>query len=134
MDPDWHSRERSQRFSRPTSAPTAGSTSPRSFDPTWGALPSTRPAEPSRQPERARRGGQAMAQQPPVSWEAPEEVRGPAPGLEYGGFGARFVAYLVDAFVVTIAIIVLSIVLGTVIALGAANNSGGVAAVGGILW
>lgn len=33
------------------------------------------------------------------AWRVPEEALGPAPGLEFGGFGARLVAYLVDAFI-----------------------------------
>lgn len=33
------------------------------------------------------------------AWRVPEEALGPAPRLEFGGFGARLVAYLVDGFI-----------------------------------
>jgi uncharacterized RDD family membrane protein YckC len=40
-------------------------------------------------------------QPPPVSWQAPAPEPGPAPGFEFGGFGARLVAYILDAIILT---------------------------------
>jgi uncharacterized RDD family membrane protein YckC len=46
---------------------------------------------------------------PQVPWEAPEPVRGPAPGIEYGGYGERIVAYIVDGLILSAIMIALSI-------------------------
>jgi uncharacterized RDD family membrane protein YckC len=68
--------------------------------------------------------------QPTVTWQPPEETTGPAPGLEFAGFGARLVAYIVDAIIVGIVIGVIAIILGAVIVGGATSNNAGVAGVG----
>ena len=38
--------------------------------------------------------------QPIVSWEAPKEEVGPAPGVKFASHGARLVAYFLDALIV----------------------------------
>jgi uncharacterized RDD family membrane protein YckC len=48
-----------------------------------------------------------MTEQQAPAWEAPEELAGPAPGLAFGGFGARLLAYLVDTLILVAVITVL---------------------------
>jgi uncharacterized RDD family membrane protein YckC len=57
-----------------------------------------------------------MAQQPPVSWQAPYETYGPAPGVRFAGLGARFIAYLVDGFVLGVLITLVTIVYAALMA------------------
>ena len=45
-----------------------------------------------------------MSPRPAVSWEAPPPEAGPAPGYEFGGFGARLVAYIVDALILAVVV------------------------------
>ena len=47
---------------------------------------------------------------PPVSWQAPMEVTGPAPGVRFAGLGARFIAYLVDGFILSVLVILATVV------------------------
>jgi uncharacterized RDD family membrane protein YckC len=42
----------------------------------------------------------------PSTWEPPERIAGPAPGVEFADFGPRLVAYLVDILIVTAVVIV----------------------------
>jgi uncharacterized RDD family membrane protein YckC len=81
--------------------------------------------------------------QAPVSWQAPVESYGPAPGVRFGGYGARLLAYIVDGIILGIVIGALTLVLGLVVAgafAGAAGadspGAGAVAALlgGGLLW
>ena len=60
---------------------------------------------------------------PIVSWEAPTEEVGPAPGIKFAPHGGRLLAYILDALIVTAVLIVLGIVLLILLA--------GVAATGG---
>jgi len=39
---------------------------------------------------------------PAVSWESPDQLTGPAPGVEYAPHGARLVAYLLDGLFISI--------------------------------
>src|SRR5215211_8631951 len=52
-------------------------------------------------------------EQPPttpiVSWEAPTEAAGPAPGVTFAGFGARLVAYIIDAIIIGIVATVIAL-------------------------
>jgi len=64
---------------------------------------------------------------PGMSWQAPPIDSGPAPGVKFAGYGARLVAYIVDAIVLGIVIAVLSVVFIALIAGAAANDSGGAA-------
>ncbi|HEX6869272.1 MAG TPA: RDD family protein [Candidatus Limnocylindrales bacterium] len=43
---------------------------------------------------------------PPVAahWEAPPAEPGPAPGIEFGGFGERLLAYIIDGIILTVVI------------------------------
>lgn len=47
---------------------------------------------------------------PPMPWEAPPQPMGPAPGVEFAPHGARFVAYLIDGSILTIAVLLLAVV------------------------
>lgn len=49
----------------------------------------------------------------PISWQAPEAEPGPAQGVEFAGFGARLVAYIIDS-------LILSVVAGVLIVVGLA--------------
>jgi len=60
-----------------------------------------------------------MTDQPASTWEAPEEPGGPAPGLEYGGFGPRLIAYLIDVVIVGI---VVTVIMLLAIAIGFASG------------
>jgi uncharacterized RDD family membrane protein YckC len=60
---------------------------------------------------------------PIVSWEAPTEEVGPAPGIKFAPHGGRFLAYILDALIVTAVLIVLGIALSILLV--------GVAATGG---
>jgi uncharacterized RDD family membrane protein YckC len=60
---------------------------------------------------------------PIVSWEAPAEEVGPAPGIKFAPHGSRFLAYILDALIVTAVLIVLGIALSILLV--------GVAATGG---
>ncbi len=51
-----------------------------------------------------------MSASPPPSWQPPERPPGPAPGVEFGEFGPRLVAYLVDMLIVVGLWIVIAIV------------------------
>ena len=51
-----------------------------------------------------------MSPRPAVSWEAPPPEAGPAPGYEFGGFGARLVAYIVDALILTVGLGILGVI------------------------
>jgi uncharacterized RDD family membrane protein YckC len=71
----------------------------------------------------------AMTSQPPAAptpssrWEAPEPVAGPAPGYEFGGFGERLVAYIVDIVITGIVILVVAVLGGLAVAGGAASEN-----------
>jgi uncharacterized RDD family membrane protein YckC len=77
---------------------------------------------------------------PPVGWVAPPPDEGPAPGVAWGGYGERFLAYLIDGFVVSLLFIVpFLVLLGT--AFGTADFSdpdnpqlGAGAAAGGVVF
>ena len=48
----------------------------------------------------------------PTAWQAPDPEAGPAPGIEFAGFGARLVAYIIDTVVILILAIGLGIIAG----------------------
>jgi uncharacterized RDD family membrane protein YckC len=48
---------------------------------------------------------------PPVTW-APQPRPGPAPGVEWAGYGERFVAYLVDGLVIALFVIAVVLLVG----------------------
>jgi uncharacterized RDD family membrane protein YckC len=48
---------------------------------------------------------------PSVAWQAPTEVAGPAPGVEWAGFGERLVAYIVDGLILGAIFVALSVFL-----------------------
>lgn len=62
-------------------------------------------------------------QQPPQNWAPPSPSTGPAPGIEYAGNVARFVAYVVDAAIVGFAVWVLMMVFGFAVILVASAGS-----------
>jgi len=55
---------------------------------------------------------------PPVSWEAPSETTGPAPGTEFAPHGGRLVAYILDGIIISIVVGLLLIVAFIVIGVG----------------
>jgi uncharacterized RDD family membrane protein YckC len=78
---------------------------------------------------------------PAVSWQAPSEAVGPAPGIEFAGHGARLVAYIFDSLIISAIFLVLFFIGSIVAASGATvvgdrvtNISGMAAAVFTILF
>jgi uncharacterized RDD family membrane protein YckC len=47
---------------------------------------------------------------PIVSWEAPADAAGPAPGVTFAGFGPRLLAYIIDAIIVGIVATVIALI------------------------
>ena len=92
-----------------------------------GATPEPPPHEPPPSPPPQAPPAPEPASQPRttpiVSWEAPAEEVGPAPGIKFAPHGSRFLAYILDALIVTAVLIVLGIVLSILLV--------GVAATGG---
>jgi len=60
---------------------------------------------------------------PPAQYVPPAQPAGPAPGVKYAGHVARFLAYLVDGFILGIVIWILVVVLGLVVAAFASAGS-----------
>jgi len=52
------------------------------------------------------------ASPPPAAWEPPVEEVGPAPGIRFADHGARLLSYLLDAVILTVAIILFAVVVG----------------------
>ena len=59
---------------------------------------------------------------------------GPAPGMEFAGALPRLIAYIVDGFVTTVLILVISFVLGTVIGLAGSAGRDLIAGIGFVLY
>jgi uncharacterized RDD family membrane protein YckC len=62
---------------------------------------------------------------PPVSWESPALVEGPAPGVEFAPHGGRLVAYIIDTIILSIGFIVLFLVASPLIVNGATTSASG---------
>ena len=65
-----------------------------------------------------------MTEEQAPAWEAPEEPAGPAPGLAFGGFGPRLLAYLVDTLILVGVITVLVLLVAIPFARSAGNRVG----------
>jgi uncharacterized RDD family membrane protein YckC len=48
--------------------------------------------------------------EPVVTWEAPAEPTGPAPGVEFAPHGSRLVAYILDGFIISVLALVLLVI------------------------
>jgi uncharacterized RDD family membrane protein YckC len=59
-------------------------------------------------------GPEHRATTPIITWEAPAEEVGPAPGVKFAGHGARFLAYILDSIIVTIVFVILFVALSAV--------------------
>jgi len=92
-----------------------------------GATPEPPPPEPPPPPPPQAPPAPEPAPQPRttpiVSWEAPAEEVGPAPGIKFAPHGGRFLAYIVDALIVGAILVVMTIVLSIVL-VGAATAGG----------
>ncbi len=91
--------------------------------------PASRPpaAQPPAAQPPAATAPPAMAQGvPPAasSWQGPPIEDGPAPGVRFGGFGARLIAYIVDGLIQGIVFTLVSIIL-LAIGVGAATSDAG---------
>ena len=77
---------------------------------------------------------------PIVSWEAPAEEVGPAPGVKFAPHGGRLLAYIIDGLITAAILILMTIALGVVLVLvgrtGGSSNGVTVAvsAIGTILY
>ncbi len=101
--------------SDPSDAPAPGAASPPSPAP-------PPPAAPDAPPEQRTT--------PIVSWEAPTEEVGPAPGVKFAPHGGQFLAYILDGFIVLAILIVMTIVLSFVlVAIGRSGSGSATAAV-----
>jgi uncharacterized RDD family membrane protein YckC len=93
-----------------------------------GATPEPAPApEPAPPPQAPPAPAPEPAGQPRttpiVSWEAPAEEVGPAPGIKFAPHGGRLLAYIVDALIVGAILVVMTLVLSFVL-VGAAATGG----------
>lgn len=61
----------------------------------------------------------------PPYWQGGAQVTGPAPGVEFAGYGARILAYIIDGILLGIIITVLSLVLGAVLVGSTRDNEVG---------
>jgi uncharacterized RDD family membrane protein YckC len=94
--------------------------------PAGGAMPPAPPPDPNQPvPQGA---------QPLYTWQQPDEVAGPAPGIRWAGYGARLVAYILDGLVIAGLTIAASIVLLILLAIFLSGGSNGLAAVTGLVW
>jgi uncharacterized RDD family membrane protein YckC len=108
-----------------------------------GATPEPPPApspEPASQPPPAPEPAPQPHATPIVSWEAPTEEVGPAPGVKFAPHGGRLLAYIIDSLIVTAILVVLGIVL-SILLVGVAATGGrsnpatvGVGVLGGFLF
>ena len=53
----------------------------------------------------------AMTEQPAPAWEPPEQVAGPAAGVEWAPHGPRLLSYLIDVLIVAVVITALTLIL-----------------------
>jgi uncharacterized RDD family membrane protein YckC len=104
-------------------------TAPQPADPPAAAEP---PASPPPAAPPAEAPARAPIVPPPASaapayWQSdPTGPTGPAPGVEFAGYGARVVAYIIDTIIVSIGV---SILFFVAILLGGGQTSGIVAAI-----
>ena len=56
-----------------------------------------------------------MTEQPAPTWQPPTRPAGPAPGLEFGEFGPRLVAYIIDGLIVG-AVVIAAVLVWTLFA------------------
>jgi uncharacterized RDD family membrane protein YckC len=104
-----------------------------------GATPASGPA-PGAAPTPAPGQAPEPRATPVVSWEAPAEEVGPAPGVKFAPHGGRFLAYIIDGLITTAILILMTIALGVVLAAvaGTSGRSSGltvaIGAVGTILY
>ena len=69
--------------------------------------------------------GQSSAPPPgSTGWQMPDEPAGPAPGILFGGFGERLLAYIVDALIVGFVVGLVAAFGGISLGLGIAGDSG----------
>jgi uncharacterized RDD family membrane protein YckC len=74
-----------------------------------------------------------VTEQHPTSWQPPDRPAGPAPGVEFGDFGPRLVAYIIDGLLVGAVVVVgfLSWALISLVTGGFRNDTIGV---GSAIW
>jgi hypothetical protein len=65
----------------------------------------------------------SWGQPPSGGWQPPSPQPGPAPGVEFAGFGSRFLAYIIDAFILGVVIVVCLVVLGVAAGVGVGSVS-----------
>lgn len=67
-----------------------------------------------------------MTEQPAATWQPPVGVPGPAPGVEFGDFGPRLVAYIVDGLLVGAVVVIAYLAWAVLSLVRIANDSIGV--------
>ena len=93
--------------------------------PTDAPAPSPAPPPPAAAPEQRTT--------PIVSWEAPAEEVGPAPGVKFAPHGGRFLAYILDGFIVLAVLILMTIALSLVLVAIDRTGSGSATAAGAVI-
>ena len=59
----------------------------------------------------------------PPGWKSDPVPAGPAPGVEFAGYGARLVAYIIDGIILGVVITVLTLVLVAILAASVSNDN-----------
>jgi uncharacterized RDD family membrane protein YckC len=67
--------------------------------------------------------GEMTDQRPNVGWEAPLGVPGPAPGVQFAPHGDRLLAYILDAIIITLFIVV-AVILASLILVSGLSGTG----------
>ena len=101
-------------------APQTGGTSPAPAAPPPTTSPPAAPAPVTPAPAPVTPVPPAVSSAPPY-WQSDPGLAGPAPGVEFAGYGARIVAYIVDSFLISIGVGVLAFL---AILAGGGDNSG----------
>ena len=70
----------------------------------------------------------------PAGWAPAPVAPGPGPGVEYAPHGGRLVAYIIDGFIVGIAVTIVALVLTPFLIAGASSENAGALAATGFLY
>jgi uncharacterized RDD family membrane protein YckC len=108
----------------PPSASSAAAPQAAAAPPPAATLPAATP------PQAGQTAGPAAA---PAGWQPDPVPLGPAPGVEFAGYGARLVAYIIDGLILGVVISVLTLVIVAILAAGFVDD-GDVNSAGSVLF
>ena len=112
QDPGTPTPESPQAPPPPQAPPVYSSVPPASQEPPRPDVPPAGQAAPPYDPP-------PPSSTPIVSWDAPQEVVGPAPGVKFASPGVRLVAYIVDGLIVGFVFTAIFLIFGAAIFAGA---------------